>query len=318
MQLKSFSFKTKDGFEHWINRWIPDSDVEIKGIIQLHHGLSEHSLRYDRFGSILADNGYVLNAFDMRGHGKTGEISQQNGSGLMGKLADKKGHEIVIEDLHEITEAVKNEYPGVPVVVMGHSFGSFVTQGFIEKYGDTVNACILSGTAGPRKAMIGASKVIVKIIKTFTGNDKFVKFLETLAFGSYNKGIENAGKYDWLSRDKLSVQMYEMDNWCGIPLVASFYYDMTSLLSIIHKTSNIKKINKQLPILFIYGTKDPVGSYGKTIEKLISIYKKNDINKLSVIKYEGARHEPLNEINKEEVETDLINWISNTLTESKK
>ena len=109
-----------------------------------------------------------------------------------------------------------------------------------------------------------------------------------------------------------------MDNWCGIPLLASFYYDMTSLLNKIHKSSNIKKINKKLPILFIYGTKDPVGSYGKTIEKLIRIYKKNNINNISVKKYEGARHEPLNEINKEEVESDIINWISTTLTENKK
>ncbi len=318
MQLKSFSLKTKDGFEHWINRWIPDSDEEIKGIIQLHHGLSEHSLRYDRFGSILADNGYILNAFDMRGHGKTGEIAQQNGTGLMGKIADKNGHDIVVEDLHEITEAVKKDYPGVPVVIMGHSFGSFVTQGFIENYGDTVDACILCGTAGPRRLMIGASKFIVKIIKAFSGNNKYVKLLEKLAFGSYNKGIENGGKNAWLSRDELSVQMYEMDNWCGIPLLASFYYDMTSLLNKIHKSSNIKKINKNLPILFIYGTKDPVGSYGKTIEKLIRIYKKNNIKNISVKKYEGARHEPLNEINKEEVESDIINWISTTLTENKK
>lgn len=318
MQLKSFSFKTKDGIEHWINRWIPDNDVQIKAVIQLNHGLSEHSLRYDRFGSILAENGFVLNGFDMRGHGKTAEIAKAQGTGIFGKIADKNGYNIVVEDLHEITEALKADYPGVPVILLGHSFGSFVSQGFIENYGDSIDACILSGTAGPRKLMIGVSKYLVKIIKAFTGNDAIVKLLDTLSFGSYNKGIESKSKYAWLTRDELNVQMYEMDNWCGIPLTASFFGDMTCLLDKIHKNSNMKKINKDLPLLFVYGTKDPVGSYGKTIEKLINIYKKNGIKNISVLKYEDARHECLNETNKEQVEQDIINWISTTLTESKK
>lgn len=318
MQLKSFSLKTKDGSEHWINRWIPDSDVEIKGIVQLHHGLSEHSLRYDRFGSILAENGIILNAYDMRGHGKTGEIAEKTDPLAMGKLADKKGYDLVVEDLHEITEAVKAEYPQVPVIVMGHSFGSFVAQGFIEKYSDTVDGCILCGTAGPRKAMIAVSKFMVSLITAFTGKNKYVKLLEFLAFGSYNKGFNEDSIYAWLSRDPLTVQMYSMDNWCGTQLRASFYKDMTCLLSKIHKNSNIKNIRKNLPVMFIYGTKDPVGNCGKTIEKLIKIYKKQGIDKLTVIPYEDARHELLNETNKGQVEADLLNWISTTLTQCKK
>lgn len=318
MQLKSFSFTTKDGAEHWINRWIPDSDVEIKGVIQLHHGLSEHSLRYDRFGSILAENGYVLNAYDMRGHGKTAELAENSGKGKFGKLADKNGYKIVIEDLHEITEAVKEEFPGVPVILLGHSFGSFVAQGFIEKYSDSITVCILSGTAGPRKLMIGVSSIAVGLINAIAGGDKVVGLLDTLAFGTYNNGFPEKSKYAWLSRDELSVQMYEMDQWCGISLRASFFKDMTSLLKMIHKSGNMKKIRTDLPVLFVYGTKDPVGSYGATVEKLIDVYKSNGMNKLSVLKYEEARHECLNEINKEDVEKDIINWISTTLTECEK
>lgn len=318
MQLKSFSFKTKDGFEHWINRWIPDENVKIKAIIQLHHGLSEHSLRYDRFGSILAENGYILNAYDMRGHGKTGEISEANKTGLMGKLADKKGYDIVVEDLNEVTQAVKAEYPGIPVILLGHSFGSFVSQGYIENYSDQIDGCILSGTAGPRKLMIGVSKVMVNIIKLFTGKNKYVPLLDFLAFGSYNKGLEKGSKYAWLSRDTTGVEMYAMDQWCGINLKAAFYSDMTALLSKIHKTKNIRKIRNDLPVLFVYGTKDPVGSYGKTIEKLIKIYKNKGMTKVERIAYKDARHELLNEINKEEAEKDIMNWISKTLTEQQK
>lgn len=318
MQLKSFSFKTKDGFEHWINRWIPDTDVKIKAIIQLHHGLSEHSLRYDRFGSILAENGYVLNAYDMRGHGKTGEISEANNTGLMGKLADKKGYDIVVQDLNEIIDDVKTEYPGVPVILLGHSFGSFVSQGYIENYSEKIDGCILSGTAGPRKLMIGVSNILVKIIKFFSGNNKYVPLLEFLGFGSYNKRLEKGSKYAWLSRDTTAVEMYSMDQWCGIKLKASFYSDMTELLSKIHKMKNIKKIRNDLPVFFFYGTKDPVGSYGKTVEKLIKIYKNKGMKNVDSIAYKDARHELLNEINREDAEKDIMNWISKTLTEQQK
>lgn len=315
MQLKSFSFKTSDGFEHWVNRWIPDENQEIKAIIQLHHGLSEHSLRYDRFGSILAENGYVLNAFDMRGHGKTAEISESNNTGLTGKLADKNGYKVVVQDLYEIIENVKADYENVPVILLGHSFGSFVAQAYIEKYSQNIQGCILSGTAGPRNLMIGASKALVSIIKLFTGNDKYVKFLDTLAFGAYNKGIENASQYSWLSRDDISVQMYSMDQWCGIKLKASFFLDMTRLLSMIHKSKNMKKIRKDLPVYFVYGTKDPVGSYGNTVKKLESIYKKNGMTLIDEACYEGARHELLNETNREEAETAILNWLNKTLTQ---
>ena len=110
MQLKSFSFKTSDGTELWVNRWIPDQDVEIKGLVQLNHGMQEHSLRYDRLGSILAENGYVLNAFDMRGHGKTAEIAQQKGKGKLGKIANHGGAKLVINDLRN-TLGPKDQNP---------------------------------------------------------------------------------------------------------------------------------------------------------------------------------------------------------------
>ena len=114
MSLKSFSFKTKDGFEHWVNRWIPDSNGEeapkIKAAIVFNHGLAEHSLRYDRFGTILAENGYVFNAFDMRGHGRTAEMSIANGTGEFGKLADKNGFKRAVADVDEMIDDTRKEF----------------------------------------------------------------------------------------------------------------------------------------------------------------------------------------------------------------
>ena len=311
MQMKSFMMKMDDGYELCLNRWQPDSDDEIKGVIQLHHGLAEHSLRYDRFGSILAEQGYVLNAYDMRGHGRTAENADKNGTGIFGKLADKKGFDRAVLDLKAVTDNLKQDFPGKKTILLGHSFGSFVAQGFIEEYGKEIDGCILCGTAGPRPGLVAMGSLAAHVITFFTGKNKCLPLMEKLSFGSYNEKINPIRtKCDWLSKNELNVDMYMMDNWCGFPLTNSFYCSMLEGLSKIHKSSNMKKIPASLPLLFIWGSDDPVGSYGKTIRQLIEIYKANGLQKIEQKEYEGDRHEILNENDKEKVENDIIEWIS--------
>lgn len=309
MQMKSFTFKTNDGTELWMNRWAPDPEEEIKGIIQLHHGLAEHSLRYDRIGSIFAENGYVFNAYDMRGHGKTAEIAEEKKTGMFGKLADKDGFNVAVEDLHEVIDSYKKEYEGKKVILLGHSFGSFVAQGYIEKYSKDIDGCILCGTAGPRNFLMFVGKILVSIIKGVKGGDSIVPFLHTLAFGNYNDRTEKKTECDWLSRNELNVQMYLSDKWCNTPLTTTFYYDMMSGLMQIHNRNAIKAISKDLPVYMIYGGQDPVGNYGKTVNKLFKIYKRNGIKNLKIKEYPEDRHEILNENDKETVENDLLDWL---------
>ena len=310
MNMKSFMLKMDDGYELSVNRWQPDTEEEIKGVIQLHHGLAEHSLRYDRFGSVLAENGWVLNAYDMRGHGRSAENAEKNGTGIFGKLADKKGFDRAVLDLKAVIENLKQDFPGKKTILMGHSFGSFVSQGFIEEFGSEIDACILCGTAGPRPALVGFGSFFTHLITFFTGKNKIVPLLDKLAFGSYNAKIaEPRTEFDWLSANELNVDMYKMDNWCGFPLTASFFCSMTEGLCKIHKSKNIKKIPTKLPVYFIWGSDDPVGSYGATIKKLIEIYKSNGMNKIDFKEYPGDRHEILNENDKETVENDIIEWL---------
>ena len=311
MQMKSFMMKMDDGYELCLNRWQPDSDDEIKGVIQLHHGLAEHSLRYDRFGSVLAEQGYVLNAYDMRGHGRTAENADKNGTGVFGKLADKKGFDRAVLDLKAVTDNLKQDFPGKKTILLGHSFGSFVAQGFIENYGNEIDGCILCGTAGPRRALTGFGSILTHIITFFRGKNAIVPLLANLSFSGYNSRIPNPRtEFDWLSANELNVDMYKMDNWCGIPLTASFFCSMVEGLNKIHKSSNIKKIPVTLPVFFIYGSEDPVGSYGKTVKALADIYKNNGLKRVELKEYPGDRHEILNENDKEQVENDIINWIS--------
>ena len=159
--------------------------------------------------------------------------------------------------------------------------------------------------------LVGFGSLAAHIITFFTGKNKCLPLMEKLSFGSYNERVANPRTpCDWLSKNELNVDMYMMDNWCGFPLTNSFFCSMTDGLIKIHKSKNIKKIPVNLPVYFIWGSDDPVGTYGKTIKELIEIYKSNGMQKLEFKEYPGDRHEILNEDNKEEVENDIINWVN--------
>ena len=314
MKVNSFSLKMNDGCEIFLNRWEPDTPEDIKGVVQLHHGLAEHSMRYDRLGSILAENGYVLNAYDMRGHGKTAETAIVKGEGRFGQLARKNGFETAVEDLAFIIESLKKDFPDKKIVLLGHSFGSFISQSYIEKYGTKIDGCILCGTSGPQIPLAPVGKIVAKIVRAFKGPDATSKFLTKLTFGSYNKHIQNPQTADdWISLNELNRQIYAMDKWCGFPLTVSFFVDITTALSTIHKKKNMKAVPAELPVFFIYGKEDPVGGYGKTIEKLYDIYQKNGVKNLQIKGYENDRHEIFNEDDKETVEKDVLQWLSDVL-----
>lgn len=310
MKTQSFFMKMSDGEEVWVNRWIPDDDMPIKGVIHLHHGLAEHCMRYDRFGSVLVEKGYVLSSHDMRGHGHTAQKAEEKGTGCFGQLAKKDGFNRVVEDLHELIEKDRADYPGVKMFLFGHSFGSFVSQGYIEKYGENIVACILCGTSGPAVPKCKAGNVVANIVAFFRGRATVVPALPKICFGTYNNRIENPySKNAWISTNIDNIKMYESDDWCDIGLTTSFFCDMTSGMAQIHSGKNMKKIPKNLPVFFIYGEEDPVGAYGVLIQKLIKIYKDNGMVDVTYKSYPGDKHEILNEADHETVERDVLEWI---------
>jgi alpha-beta hydrolase superfamily lysophospholipase len=308
--VNSFFLKMSDGTEIAVNRWIPTG--KIKAIVQLSHGMNEYSMRYQNFGEFLAQNGYVCNAHDHRGHGKTAERAQQNGSGISGYLADKNGFQYVTEDLHEVTEQLKSDYPGKKIILIGHSFGSFITQSFIENYGRTIDSCILCGTAGPRPVLAYSGFFLVSIIALVKKKYRS-SLLNKAAFGAYNKHIPNAVySHEWLSRDLELIKKYEKDPWCNFIPTVYFFRDMLQGLCIIHSSKNIKKLPQELPVCLLCGSEDPVGNYGRSVQKLYEIYKSNGVKHVELKLYPGARHELLNETNKQEVKDDILDWIKRT------
>jgi alpha-beta hydrolase superfamily lysophospholipase len=296
--------RMSDGQKVAVHRWMPNGAP--RGIILVSHGVGEYAMRYDRFAEAATARDFAVIAPDHRGHGETaGSLSK------LGYLADGDGFSRVTEDLHEILAETKREFPSIPVFLFGHSFGSIVGQGYVERYGETLSGCVLSGTIGPDPARVFFGKILANLIASIRGRKKISPFLVQLAMGkNLERVIDPASPSSWLTRDVAEVEKYDASPWAGFMSTAGFYQDLTNGLSAIHTQKEIDSIPKRLPILFIYGTDDPVGSYGKTIGRLVELYKRASIVDVTVIPYEGARHEVLNETNRDEVTADVLAWIT--------
>ena len=287
-----------DGSENFFHRWLPDGEAQF--IVLLSHGMTEHAARYADFGSFLAAQHIALYAEDHRGHGRTAQNARDRGTGDFGQLADKNGFFRVVDDIKEEAELLHKQYPGKKLFLFGHSFGSFIAQCFIEKYAGLIDGAILCGTAGPR-AIVHVGKAMAGIIRMCKGGKHISPLLEHLSFSSYND--------NWLTRDEAVIKKYAEDPWSGFHCCVGFYHDMFSGLCYTHASRHLRRIPHRLPIFLIAGSDDPVGSYGETVSKLSSIYKANGVQDVLLKLYPGARHELLNEINRDEVKADILSWL---------
>ena len=308
-----------DGAKIYVRRWTADRGSEKPvAILQIVHGMAEHSLRYGRLAGVLCSKGFEVWAADNRGHGKTADLTI-NGAGkggLLGHTADEDGFFRVVADTHiiakHIVETTKNEYGAIPFFIMGHSWGSFLVQAFIENaYPDIpLNGCILSGTRGPGGSKIAMGAPVLSLAAFLKGSRKVSKIAVALTKGPYNKPFKpNRTPSDWLSRDEKEVDKYEADPLCGYDCSSGFIRDMIAGLIAIHKKEAVAGISKSLPVYIFCGSADPVGDMSASPTALVNAYRNEGINNLEFVVYPEARHETLNETNREEVTEDLLNWL---------
>ena len=306
MLSKNFTFVTKDSLKMNMYKWESKDKDSVKGIINIAHGMAESGIRYERFAKTLVDNGFIVYAGEHRGHGLTCSNIED-----LGYICDNDGFHTMVEDLKEINNFIKEENLNLPIIIMGHSMGSFLTQRYIEEYGDTVNGAIISGTNGNPGLILNFGIFISSIEMRIRGRKAKSKLLDGMIFGTYNKRIhKNKTRVDWLTKDEEEVEKFINDPYCGTVFTTSFFYDLMKGLKIIHKEENLNKIPKNLPILIFSGDADPVGRYGKGVDNLINLYKSLGIKNLHYKIYKDGRHEMLNEINNEEVFEDIINWLN--------
>ncbi len=295
----------QDAVELKVHFCLPDNNKPDK-IVVLHHGMAEHSSRYTYVAQKFTEKNKAFVHYDMRGHGETARSDEE-----LGFLADKDGFNTVTRDLLTVINTVKEKFPDLPVFLLGHSFGSFVSQNFIEQFGSEINGCILSGTAGPRLGLGLSLYLAAGLICLFQGKKARSKFLTWCSFGSYNEHFpdEDPAKLNWISSDKAAIDSYMNDKFCGFMVTNAFYRDLGYALSTIHLRRRMKKIPKNLPVLIYCGTDDPVGSYTKTVKNLYKCYKKYGIQDVTEKYYPGGRHEMFNEVNKDEVIADVLAWL---------
>ena len=279
--------------------WIPE---DPHAALQITHGMAEHIDRYDEFASFLAENGVLVYGNDIASHGKS--IAPGMPKGYFG---EKNGWDAIVQDMRTLRDLVKNDYPGIPFILLGHSMGSFLARTYAGRDGQDFDAFIFSGTAGSNP-VLGIAKLIAKREIKKTGGKEPSITLFRMSFGSYNKAFQpNRTVNDWLSRDESKVDQYVADENCGYPFTAYAMYDLFTGLTEISNEKWAARVPKR-PILMISGAKDPVGGAGKGVKQVYGWLKKTG-HAAELKLYEDGRHEMLNEINRKDVYNDILLFV---------
>ncbi|MEK1940259.1 MAG: alpha/beta hydrolase [Pseudomonas sp.] len=294
----------------YVNRWY--AAQAPKAVVMVAHGMAEHGGRYGRLGEALVAAGYELYAHDQRGHGKTAQ------RGVLGMYAEQHGWQRVVNDLANLNHHIRQQHPNVPIFLLGHSMGSYIGQAYLMHHSCSVQGAILSGSNYQPVGLYKAAAGIARFERWRQGATGRSALIDFLSFGSFNKAFKpNRTAFDWLSRDPVEVDKYVNDPLCGFRCTNQLWIDLLEGMQQITPVNSLKQIDANLPLFVIGGDRDPV-SEGKRLENLTAALReaghKNTLLKL----YPDARHELLNETNRDEVTADLLGWLEKTLTLSRR
>ena len=300
--MEEFYIATRSGGELLCRKWLPEA--EPVGVVQLVHGIAEHTGRYNEFARFLASQGYVVVAEDHMGHG--GSINDVTPQGCF-----VGGWSTAVADLYNLYEMTRLDWPELPYFLFGHSMGSFLARSFLIDYpAADLSGAILSGTAWQPGPVITAGKAMCRMEIQRLGAQGISNSVYNMAFGSYNKAFEPVRTpCDWLSRDEERVDAYVADPLCGFVPSVGLLGAMMEGIGYNQKASNLAKMNKALPIYFMSGDKDPVGAQGKGVNQSAEAFQKAGMQDVEVRLYPGGRHEMLNEINRDAVYAAILAWL---------
>jgi alpha-beta hydrolase superfamily lysophospholipase len=284
MEEKLFTFTGADGTEITAYRW--QGDTPPKAIVQIAHGMGEHAARYRRLAEALTSAGYIVYANDHRGHGKTAGSSERHGELGPGGWAG------LVNDLGVLNALGRGEHPGLPLVIIGHSMGSFALQAYLLDHSADVDAAVLSGTSA------------------FDAIAPLVDPTKEVDLSAFNAPFEPARtEFDWLSRDPDEVDLYVADPACGFGLNPLATASMVEGLAATADPARLARIRKDLPIYLLSGDADPIAGGGQLVEMVGGRYREAGINDVTVKLYPQARHEVFNETNRDDITAELVAWL---------
>ncbi|MEN8137405.1 MAG: alpha/beta hydrolase [Bacteroidota bacterium] len=305
MSYSTSTLAVKDDLNIYIHKWLPENLAPDK-LMLIVHGSVEHAKRYDAFAKRLNQLGYVVIAPDHRGHGLTAKES-----GIFSHFGDDDGFLRAVRDLEEILNNIKIKYPDIPRVVFGHSLGSFMTRKLISLRGDEFKAAIISGTSWGNDLEIKGGIFMSKVWALFSDKNKPNQVYNDFYWGVLNSKIKDRkGTVDFISRDEKEVEKYEQDPLTGNTITIEFGTQMAKALEIVRGDEVFENTPKKLKLYLASGMADPLANKGKDIKKIADKYILAGVEDVTLKLYPDARHEILNEINKEEVTNDILEWLN--------
>ena len=288
--LQEFTFLSTDGKTtlHGME-WLPEGRDTI-GVLQIAHGVAEHISRYDGFARFLNEQGMAVVGHDHLGHG--GSIPA---GGTPVYFGDGNTWNTVVDDLYALHLRIREEFPGKPLFLMGHSMGSFLARTYLIRYPGTVRAAIIMGTGWQPEMMIRGGLMVAKVVAARSGENATSDFVNNLAFGAYNKAFApNRTPVDWLSVDTDNVDRYIADPLSGQPATVGLFRQMLTGIRFNQRMENLRKMDKDMPVLIISGEKDPVGDMMKGVIRTRDAFRAAGMKDVTLLSYAGLRHEILN------------------------
>lgn len=284
--------------------WTPD--VTPAGMVQIAHGMCEYIDRYDETARYLCERGYIVFGNDHVGHGRS-----VNAPDELGYFAPEDGDLCLVRDMAEMNRIMKRTYRSLPTVLLGHSFGSFLSRAYLMGHADSIDGLILSGTSAG-KAPLKLAMMLANFIKKLKGGHYRSPLLNKLAFGSYNKPFAKGKKgtgYEWVTSDPEALKAYAADPLCTYIFTTQGFYDLFTVLAFVNSTEWYEKTPKGLPIFLMSGDRDPVGSFGKDIPAIAEALLEMDASDVEYKLYAGEHHEPLTGLCRSEAFADVAAFV---------
>ena len=308
--MTEFTFLSTDGKTQLHGmRWEPDGG-SVRAVLQICHGVAEHIARYDAFARYLNGLGIAVVGHDHLGHG----LSLPEG-GTPVYFGESNTWNTVVDDIYVLHQRIRLWYPDVPLCIMGHSMGSFLTRTYLIRYPGTVKAAVIMGTGWQPKAVIAGGMAVAKAVGTVVGENGTSDLVTNLAFGAYNKLFApNRTSCDWLSADEGNVDAYMADPLCGADATVGLFRQMLSGIRFNQKLSNLRQMDPRIPVLFVAGEKDPVGDCGNGVRRTYQEFRRAGVQDCTLKLYPGLRHEILNEkAQQQQIFEDIGQWLTSKL-----
>ncbi len=305
--METYFLGASDGQQVACYRWLIDSP---RAVVQIAHGMGEHARRYDWVAQKLNAAGCSVYASDHRGHGATAGPAL----GYMGP----DGWNRTLADMYELNREIRTQHPEKPLVLLGHSMGSMLSQQYITRYGHTLDVLVLSGSPGFKESRFSfINRWILKFENWRLGPDGSSELMQKALFGNANDPFDgpDATGSEWLSRDQAQVQLYVDDEQCGFVLTPGSLMDMSQGSAVSQSPAAIARIPRQLPIYVFSGSEDPVHGEQKDLDHMVNAYRQAGLSPTYKL-YPGGRHEMFNETNRDEVMDALLSWLSDHLKEA--